>query len=140
MKLLRTIMASAIALCMGLTGLPLGNVNASLGVVGVSDAQAQPAPRYRDWHRRYPHHRRPPERHRHHHHKHNNNNVGAGVAGAIIGLAVGAIAADALSKNSNRNRAPEWCNVRACSSRYRSFRAYDCSFQPYNGPRRYCRM
>ncbi|WP_321448385.1 BA14K family protein [uncultured Cohaesibacter sp.] len=131
MKLRRTIVASAIALCMGITGLPLGNVNASLGLVGVSEAQAQPAPRWR----KRPIRRRPPVRRRS-----NNNNVGAGVAGAIIGLAVGAIAADAARKNSNRYRAPEWCNVRACSSRYRSFRAYDCTFQPYNGPRRYCRM
>nr|WP_319515272.1 BA14K family protein [uncultured Cohaesibacter sp.] len=125
MKLRRTIVASAIALCMGMTGLPLGNVNASLGVVGVSEAQAQPAPR--------PPRGGPPVRRRS-----NSDNVGAGVAGAIIGLAVGAIAADAVRKNANR--APEWCNVRACSSRYRSFRASDCTFQPYNGPRKYCRM
>ncbi|PLW77207.1 BA14K family protein [Cohaesibacter celericrescens] len=32
-----------------------------------------------------------------------------------------------------------YCNVRACSAHYRSFRAYDCTFQPYNGPRRVCR-
>ncbi|WP_244544649.1 BA14K family protein [Cohaesibacter marisflavi] len=24
--------------------------------------------------------------------------------------------------------------------RYRSFRAWDCTFQPYNGPRRRCRL
>jgi 1A family penicillin-binding protein len=30
------------------------------------------------------------------------------------------------------------CNVRACSRAYRSFRASDCTFQPYNGPRKLC--
>nr|WP_321458202.1 BA14K family protein [uncultured Cohaesibacter sp.] len=35
---------------------------------------------------------------------------------------------------------PRYCNIRACSARYRSFRAWDCTYQPYNGPRRRCRM
>ena len=30
------------------------------------------------------------------------------------------------------------CDVRACSSMYSSFRASDCSYQPYSGPRRIC--
>jgi 1A family penicillin-binding protein len=30
------------------------------------------------------------------------------------------------------------CNVRACQRAYRSFRASDCTFQPYDGPRRLC--
>lgn len=30
------------------------------------------------------------------------------------------------------------CNIRACSAAYRSFRASDCTFQPYSGPRRIC--
>lgn len=30
------------------------------------------------------------------------------------------------------------CNVQACSRAYRSFRAADCSYQPYRGPRRIC--
>lgn len=30
------------------------------------------------------------------------------------------------------------CNVRACSAAYRSFRAADCTFQPYSGRRRLC--
>nr|WP_321454860.1 BA14K family protein [uncultured Cohaesibacter sp.] len=130
MKLKQTIVASAIAICMGVTGLPFGSVGTTLGMIGVSEAQAQPAPR---WRRPPP--RRPVRRSR------SNNNVGAGVAGAIIGLAAGAIAADIARKNrAPAYRAPDWCNVRACASRYRSFRAYDCTYQPYNGPRRYCRM
>ncbi|WP_320143255.1 BA14K family protein [uncultured Cohaesibacter sp.] len=39
-----------------------------------------------------------------------------------------------------RQPPPRYCNVRACSIRYRSFRAWDCSYQPYNGPRRRCRL
>jgi 1A family penicillin-binding protein len=30
------------------------------------------------------------------------------------------------------------CDVQACSSAYASFRATDCTYQPYDGPRRYC--
>ena len=30
------------------------------------------------------------------------------------------------------------CNVRACSRSYRSFRASDCTYQPYRGERRLC--
>ena len=30
------------------------------------------------------------------------------------------------------------CDIRACSAAYRSFRASDCTFQPYSGPRRLC--
>jgi BA14K-like protein len=31
------------------------------------------------------------------------------------------------------------CNYKACSQHYRSFDASDCSYQPYDGPRRQCR-
>jgi penicillin-binding protein 1A len=30
------------------------------------------------------------------------------------------------------------CNFRVCARSYRSFRASDCTFQPYSGPRRLC--
>lgn len=33
---------------------------------------------------------------------------------------------------------PPYCNYRACARAYRSFRARDCTYQPYHGPRRYC--
>ncbi|SDE17812.1 PBP1A family penicillin-binding protein [Limimaricola pyoseonensis] len=35
-------------------------------------------------------------------------------------------------------QAAQSCNVRACSRAYRSFRASDCTFQPYSGPRKLC--
>ena len=31
------------------------------------------------------------------------------------------------------------CNYHACADAYRSFNPTDCSFQPYDGPRRQCR-
>jgi 1A family penicillin-binding protein len=39
---------------------------------------------------------------------------------------------------SAEEETPVSCNVRACSRAYRSFRAEDCTFQPYSGPRRLC--
>jgi hypothetical protein len=40
---------------------------------------------------------------------------------------------DESAKASN-NR----CDVQACASAYRSFRAADCTYQPFDGPRRVC--
>ena len=37
----------------------------------------------------------------------------------------------------NRDR---YCNYAACDARYRSFRASDCSYQPYRGRRRRCTL
>jgi len=34
--------------------------------------------------------------------------------------------------------APEGCNVSLCERSYQSFRASDCSYQPYSGARRSC--
>jgi penicillin-binding protein 1A len=30
------------------------------------------------------------------------------------------------------------CNISICEQYYQSFRASDCTYQPYSGPRRYC--
>lgn len=35
-------------------------------------------------------------------------------------------------------QAPNQCDVQACTSAYRSFRASDCTYQPFEGPRRVC--
>lgn len=37
----------------------------------------------------------------------------------------------------SENEQPK-CDIDACSAAYRSFRASDCSWQPYEGPRRHC--
>jgi hypothetical protein len=53
------------------------------------------------------------------------------ITGAIIG---GAIAGDSGVRVRNYGSA----HVNWCSDRYRSYRASDNTFQPYNGPRRSC--
>jgi hypothetical protein len=43
-------------------------------------------------------------------------------------------APDEAATSNNR------CDVQACASAYKSFRASDCTYQPYGGPRRVCGM
>ena len=45
--------------------------------------------------------------------------------------------ADRLRRRAAKQGQPQ-CDVRACSRAYRSFRASDCTFQPYSGPRKLC--
>ncbi|WP_436252354.1 BA14K family protein [Neorhizobium sp. LjRoot104] len=72
-------------------------------------------------------------------------------AGAIIGgLALGAIIGGALAQpRYERRYAPRYypprryirggnAHVNWCYARYRSYRAYDNTFQPYYGPRQQC--
>ena len=54
--------------------------------------------------------------------------AGAFIAGAVIGSAI------ANSNSYYRDSA----HVQWCYDRYRSYRAYDNTFQPYNGPRQQC--
>ena len=73
-------------------------------------------------------------------------NRGAAIAGGVIGgLALGAIIANSqrpvyrdrvVVRRSNGFSAAHhgWC-----SARYRSYRSYDGTFQPYHGPRKLCR-
>ncbi|KQZ98519.1 lectin-like protein BA14k [Mesorhizobium sp. Root157] len=56
--------------------------------------------------------------------------LAAFAAGAIIS---GAIANDRPPAYASGNAHVSWCY-----DRYRSYRAYDNTFQPYNGPRRQC--
>jgi penicillin-binding protein 1A len=42
----------------------------------------------------------------------------------------------ALAESTGRE--PAKCDIQACSSAYSSFRASDCTYQPYFGPRRVC--
>ena len=39
-----------------------------------------------------------------------------------------------------RTAAPNSCAIDVCSSAYRSFRASDCTYQPYGGPRKVCEL
>jgi len=80
--------------------------------------------------------------------RHRHNNGGAAIAGAILGLGVGAAIASA---NQPRYVAPRYAApaygprpwtrdwYQYCSARYRSFDPGSGTFQPYNGPRQLCR-
>lgn len=69
----------------------------------------------------------------------------AGAAGLIGGLIIGgAIANSERRRDHRRSREPRRiyrgdAHERWCYNRYRSYRAYDNTFQPYRGGRRYCR-
>jgi 1A family penicillin-binding protein len=56
---------------------------------------------------------------------------------ALAEAAGGRPGAEAVAASADEET-PVACNVRACSRAYRSFRAEDCTFQPYSGPRRLC--
>ena len=58
--------------------------------------------------------------------------LGAFAAGAIIGGALNAPVAPRRYYRAGGSHA-SWCYAR-----YRSYRAYDNTYQPYNGPRRQC--
>lgn len=79
------------------------------------------------------------------------NNGGAAIAGAIVGLGVGAAIASAAQPRyverapryyaAPAYRAEPWTRewYRYCAQRYRSFDPASGTFQPYNGPRQLCR-
>jgi hypothetical protein len=50
----------------------------------------------------------------------------------------GAIIADSLAEPRYRPRDYGRAHVDWCYARYKSYRAYDNTYQPYNGPRRQC--
>ncbi|MEB2844073.1 BA14K family protein [Rhizobiales bacterium RZME27] len=72
--------------------------------------------------------------------RHHRNNAGA----VIGGLALGAIVGGAIANSQPRYApAPRYyrgasSHTQWCVNRYRSYRAYDNTFQPYNGPRQRC--
>lgn len=45
--------------------------------------------------------------------------------------------ASVVSTEAAASETPQ-CDVNACTKAYRSFRVSDCTFQPYNGPRKLC--
>ena len=96
------------------------------------DGWRRGGPRYR-YHRHHRHHGHYYRRHRHH----------GSHAGAIIGgLAAGAIIGGAIASQPRYARPHRYAGASShtqwCYGRYRSYRAYDNSFQPYHGPRQQC--
>lgn len=63
--------------------------------------------------------------------------AGAFVAGALLGGALAAPPAPVYREPVRRVYGGD-AHVRWCYDRYRSYRAYDNTFQPYNGPRQQC--
>jgi 1A family penicillin-binding protein len=47
-------------------------------------------------------------------------------------------AAQAEASAQLQATAPAQCNIRRCAAAYRSFRAEDCTYQPFEGPRQIC--
>ncbi len=43
------------------------------------------------------------------------------------------------SEDASRSSVTPFCDVNACTNAYRSFRASDCTYQPYEGERRLCK-
>lgn len=78
---------------------------------------------------------------RHHDRRHHNRSNAAAVIG---GLAAGAIIGGAIAQSQQpRYGAPQRyvggdAHVDWCHNRYRSYRPYDNTFQPYDGPRQLC--
>ena len=64
--------------------------------------------------------------------------AGAFVAGALLGGALAAPPAPVYREPVRRVYRGGDAHVQWCYNRYRSYRAYDNTFQPYNGPRQQC--
>ncbi len=64
--------------------------------------------------------------------------AGLDLAGLEQAFAAGAIISGALANDRPPPAAYGNAHVNWCSQRYRSYRAYDNTWQPYNGPRRQC--
>lgn len=57
------------------------------------------------------------------------------------GAETGAPTPDAIATSAMaENESGPSCDVDACSQAFRSFRSSDCTFQPYDGPRKLCAM
>ena len=137
MKKLKSVM------CAGSLGLSLGLVPAIPSVAapmitmphvsGVSDVQTVQHRRHRHWRgHRGVGHRRPGYR------RHSDGlwyPLAAFGLGAIIG---GAMASQPPPQPVFRGRVLSNAHVQWCYDKYRSYRASDNTFQPYNGPRRQC--
>ncbi|SFB50409.1 BA14K-like protein [Rhizobium sp. NFR07] len=73
-------------------------------------------------------------RHRHHH----GNNAGAIIGGLAAGAIIGGALAQPRYAPPPRRYVGASGHTEWCYNRYRSYRAYDNTFQPYNGPRQQC--
>lgn len=65
-------------------------------------------------------------------------NAGDAVPAPVVSIPPPSNAMPAQSTSVTSNAPPNSCAMQACASAYRSFRATDCSYQPYEGPRQTC--
>ncbi|MGW9230783.1 BA14K family protein [Pseudorhizobium sp. NPDC055634] len=134
MKKLAVILVSLVTAVSGITPAQAFPSAPAVKVEAVNDVQQV---RHRDRHWGGDRHwrRHGPRYYGHRHHRHRGSNAGA----IIGGLAAGAIIGGALASQPRRYyRGGNDAHVQWCYARYRSYRAYDNTFQPYNGPRRQC--
>ncbi|HEV7433966.1 MAG TPA: BA14K family protein [Pseudorhizobium sp.] len=126
-----------ISLATAFTGIVPAHAFPSISAPKVEASQVQEVDHRRGHRWRGHRHWRGHNRHYGHRHyrRHRNSNAGA----IIGGLAAGAIIGGALSAQQPRYSGGGNAHVRWCYDRYRSYRASDNTFQPYNGPRRSCR-
>lgn len=85
----------------------------------------------RDWNRRNWDHRR-------NYRRHNGSGFYFGLGGFGMGLGPPVYRSYIAPRRVYRYGPSSSAHVQWCYSRYRSYRAYDNTFQPYNGPRRQC--
>lgn len=71
------------------------------------------------------------------HYDHDDNDVGAVIGGLAAGAIIGGLLSQPRYYNGPRAVSGN-AHQRWCYARYRSYRAWDNSYQPYGGPRRQC--
>lgn len=64
--------------------------------------------------------------------------TGSANAGASPPPSEAPAATAATPVTSSTSQPPNACNIAACAAAYRSFRESDCTYQPFEGPRKYC--
>ncbi|WP_245415119.1 BA14K family protein [Aureimonas flava] len=156
MRIPKWLAGRSLAVALALTMVPAA-LPSTTPLVGVTAAKADPYYRYgpggfrggHGWRGGHRYYGGPRYGYGHRHYRRHNG--GAALAGAIVGLGVGAaIASSAQPRYVERApryyaapayRAEPWSRewYRYCSQRYRSFDPRSGTFQPYHGPRQFCR-
>ena len=117
-------MAKSVAVVLGLTVLATTPVQSFAASYRALPEMTEQGSIVENVHRRHYRHR--------HHRRNNRGNVAAGIIGGII---IGGIIANSARRSAERDELHlDWCY-----DRYRSYRARDNTYQPYEGPRRQCR-